>query len=490
MLLLSVVYLGMNYSYLMLLSSEGSTKNVFIESKDSSQNFNFEKKSKFLLLKRGTYKIDVSSSDKNTVYSYTSGVFGLNKLRVELEPQKSANFLGESSLKCASQSGSSTVFYSCNPSGEALIESANVQKKGPAKLQDFERYAKEDTGSSVILKPYGDKFIEGKSSNGSFFVNIREANGKTKPLGKKIDNFKGRIADNNFSADSMGKGFAVFDEESDFLYYFSDLNAPAQRIEIKPDKNSQQEVSVLYTKKFVFVLSNNFATSKDSARQDEEAERTTGRYMYSISSNENKIVKTNEISKEWMINSFSEFGEDGAIITLGDRGGNYLLKAAGDLEQANIFPDEISETCQTGNDVLYIRNKTGTSVYKYSASKKASFLVYSTRGGFIENISCANGRLYFTQDNKLDGQVRQKTHFVLGDIERSGESLNSVLPLFFTFGKDTFEIDFGDSGVQVNRIYDNKTATPPSKTDVASEAKKQLAEKGVGLEGLSIKLSY
>lgn len=476
-----------NYSFLTITNSSDEERTVYIRKGAESQNFILKKESKRLFLSKGNYFIEVSNEDKFTSYEQSLGrIWSPKTIDTELLPQKSSTFLGKSKLQCARSNDAVIIdFYSCNPSSQGLIG----KDKTPAEAADL---PVESRDISIALKPYKQKFLEAKKEGSSVSFVQKNSNGLSEGGSEvKIDNFEGSLDDSSFAVSSFGDSFAIFDNNKNVLYYFDNLSAKPKTFDIELEDGPDYLSSTFVGQKNVYVYSIPFPEEDESTEDLATDESIGGSRVTSIDLIKNKVDKEHKIPKDWEIKNLFAFGESQVMAVLGgEKTGETFVFEGSLVKQVTIAPEEISEACPKDRDTIYIKSDSGKSIYEYSESKNASFLVYSSQVNFISSINCVDGHLYFVLDTETDGEISSLLHFALGEKEHRGARLEAVLPIYTQINRDVLEVTQLNNSVVAGIISDGDNNGPPDKNLAKEQIIQLLKDKSVDTNGLQINFAY
>lgn len=522
------------FSYSWIAVSSSSDKDIFItisnKNEEAVRTFEQFSGSKTLFLKRDTYKIEAAKGDEFSAYKKSLGFLWFNKLDVELFPQKSSKFLGVSALSCAK----GNLFYPCDYSYDAHI------LKDGGTTQRFQALTTTDTGSqeqenfSSLITPYRDGFLEIASVGTDLFIGNRNSLGEpsqSPPVEIKDFQIYGggeagssALADSSeavpnrvFSASKDSDNFVAYSSKENILINFKNStdNNP-MKIPAPQDRNKSGLINkVLASKDYIYFVStvpyeiedhSHVEAGAEGETEDSQVQDGVDQKIFIFSTQTGNLEAEHSIPSNWQIRN-AESGPDSKMVFVADKiseegnelGTVYAIDGSSTPSEIETIANTPQDICWKDKDSFYYLTDAGRSIYRYSLSQQASFLVYSglQKGKFISHIRCNSGELYFSfnltsETRRLSDKYSGYHHYKLSDEDFTGIRLEGLLPVFVVVGGvggDIVEVNL-TSALQLSIEMNLRGGKALLKEDIRDAVIEKLRDEGVNTEKLQLNFKF
>ena len=312
------------FSYSLLTISVNTNESAQVrvghpgEAKDRS--FELKGKSKTILLKRSVYKVSAIKADQFSSYKKSLGFLWFNKIHIKFEPQKSSKFLGISQLPCAMEKGQEILFSSCSPydTGNVLVSSARgpLTQKNPVESDH-------DSATAGVLKSYKDGYLNAKVTENKLIISARETSNNESLI---INEFKGELNGDRFSASPELESFAVYNTSSSEVLSFKNIsdNNPL-KISLPKDINKTGFVNkVFISNKYVYLLnaqdykiedhSHINGEEKEPEKPEDPSKILSRKYLYTA--RKGNLETEQELPGEWQIQNAAAGSNNQVLISV------------------------------------------------------------------------------------------------------------------------------------------------------------------------------
>ncbi len=493
-LLLLPLWFLLNYSFLTITGTDTQKKDVYVVGDKFYKQLELTNKSESMLIKRGSYRIEVSSGDKLSLYNRKFGGMSKNTVNIELSDQKSSQYLGSSPLPCAQQAAENTsIFYSCGNDVLGIIANDKANAATPPD-------ANPSGPISTVIKNYNDDFLEAKLSNNKLEIRAKNDSGYLAAKGAVVINdFQGEITDSYLGVSQDSDNFAVFDTRSKKLHVYkglADKNPVIHELNDKQVDMLAYSTAVITGKNFTYLM--NYGVVSDevdvgSTVDNGESEYTSSNIKPRVlvySHQENKLKTEHILPIKWQIRSLAEGPGDQVVFFLSGNLNNEAYRiAAGQKPEQLAIPTEVpQEACWKNSDSFYYLSDAGTKIYHYSQSKQAAFLVYGNlmEGTIIRGLHCAQGKVSFSIGNDKDGDTINHYHYTLGEAAHSLVRIESILPIYFDSGPKTYKAVTDKAGVKVQLIGSGGAVPNEVRDGIRSLVLERLEAKGASPANINI----
>lgn len=490
-------YFLLNYSFLTIKNSSQDSKNISIFGPEGPyKTFVLGSEPKKLLLKRGSYTVEATGDSRFSSYQRDMGIFKSDELIIDLLPQKNSSFIDKSVLGCVKELEDKTpTFYSCNPSNSTTFY--NIQ-------QSFESVSEnsieapevsmdsEATETSGVLKSYMGGFLEARTLNNELLVKKIDGKDPSKVSESVvIPNYSDPVNDSVFSVSPTPPGFSVYNPSSFELTHLSGFGSEdfeKIKIDDKKIKEGSPLIDIYTTPDFVFIVAKN--SLENSSNIDDGSDEEDSAIILVVDLAKKEVINKKTLVDDLKITSITT-GPNNNLILISrkdNRDTTYMMGPELKLNKLNTR-NSVRQFCIKDLDSVYYSADEGRSVYLYSVSKRASYLLYSTPSDIITSLNCVDGRLYFVLEKEGDGETNNYLHYVLGQDDQKGVRLDSVLPAYIESGGNLLKAVQVRGSVLVE-LVSNNTASLPDKDLVRNEVVKFLQEQGINTEKLVINFGY
>lgn len=479
-------FLSFNYSFLTISSASNDKITILVRSGDYQKNFSLQKGSKRLLLKRGTYSIEASNTDKTTKYVRSTGsIWSGEEIAIKLLPQKESVYLGISPLNCAIR-GKTTVFYSCDPSEGGFIRSPdpNGFDNGPYELERIL------SDYSQVIAPFEDGFLEVVSSGGKLEINKKDLLGKVVSKGTMLDDYESSVSDNTVAVDEQSGAISLYNSYRNELYYFDLFDSAPKKIDLqdKINPDNTYNIRLVVSDRVAFIAGDVVDETGGIEGEDAHSGKT---FIMSVDIDDQKIIKQTNFD-DASIRVFSPTQNESILAVQSSKDKNIILSLNKFLEDSELPSfDDARDICESSDGSYYFLSDAGKSIYRHSLKKKASFLVYSAADGFIPDINCVGKKVYFTFDSPSDGESNDKLHFVVGSKDATRPRLESILPQYISANGLIFQMQQRPGeGVLIRPGASTTNLTiNASGEEIRKQAIDKLKDLGISVSNITIDVS-
>jgi hypothetical protein len=479
--------------------------------------FNLTTNSKTFILPKGTYTLEVTAGNKESIYQKKFG--GLTKYTISAEaiPQKQSVALGISTFRCATtqDTGVSTIFYPCNPSHAGML---NAQINGnldtmvdPMNIGTQDGIALDERADRLgsIMKPYKGGFIEAEVESNTLFLRERDGTGQViNNQATKIRGFNSTLSDDYFSVvdDKNSTGFAIFDSKNKNILLFKDIDdTKPKKVDLSNEEIFETEVQVEHlflshdyayltiTRDPNLLETHNDMGEEDDSLTEEVDEADNNQRVIKVNIAEGAIEKTIKLPDDLTVRNINVSPRGDMVFTphlTADNQRIVILNIDNKLQDIPFLSNDIRDICWENNDGFYYSTGDGERLYKYSLKNNVSFLAYENPVAAITSLNCTFGSVTFTLASGSDGLVDEYSFFTLDNKDMgSGSRLESVLPIYLDFpGNTTIKVVQSKSSVLVSLLYDQ--GEPLSKTVIQQRVIEKLKNQGVNTEKLQIEYTF
>jgi hypothetical protein len=499
-----VIWLLFSYSWLTIKASSDEIKTINIanENGDVVKTLDHTSGSKTIFIKRGEYKIQITAGDKFSAYKKPLQFLWFNNLDAEVEPQKSSKFLGKNPLPCIKEKPGDLLFSSCAPYGEGtIINSAN---RGFLPSNDSLGVDHANSTNGALLN-YKDGYLSANVEENQLTLSTRET---SSDQSLAIKDFDGEVNSNTVATSPDSSDFAVYSQPSKEILSFKDISTSEPlKIPIPEDRavddfNNKVFVSRDYV--YFFSLVDYEIEDHSHVGEDEESdheyntdeERQQKILIYDKRTGELKA--DHKLSGDWQVRQVNTGPENQILLTVGVfkeniYGDFYLINDGSKPGKIDAVTDSLQTTCWKDKDNFYYLSDTGSSVYRYSLSKQASFLVYGglSSGKFVSNIQCGSEALYVVFDHtsarqRIDPKDLGYYFHKITDEDFTGIRPESVLPIFVPTDGNVVQATLTTQGVEINVEHDlDNNPLTPSQGNAQAAVLEELSNNGVVTSGMN-----
>lgn len=515
---LMVTVFFFTHSIVIIKGTGDDKKSVYIHQGSEGQQkvFNVTKNSKTMILPKGTYTIEVSSGDKQSLYQRRFGSFSISTVSVNVVSQKKSLSLGTSSFRCAStpDQGQSIIFYPCNPSyAEALDIKRNGaltnirQSLDPHETPGIHADDERSDSAGSIIKPYHGGYLEALSLSNALFMRERTSTGDVISSEiSEVKNFQSIISDTHFATvnDKNNTTFAILDQEKYILWIFKNAqDTNPTRIDLtkeKPTKDGVLVEQLFLSGDFAYVtLTRDSSTLEthdsegevDEKLEDEVETANAEQKIIKVDIKKGTVSKVIKLPDDFLVRQISASSSGNILLTphFSSEIQRITVLRNGTLENIPFLSNDIRNICWEDGENFYYSTGDGNKLYKYSLKDNGSFLIYENPVATIASLSCAFGNLSFTLTSEKDGIIEGYNHFALDNKNRSGNNLESVLPLYIDIATDTVvKVSQNKDSVLVSLLY--SPGTLPSKDQIQTMILVKLEEQGIETKDLTIEFAF
>lgn len=143
--------------------------------------------------------------------------------------------------------------------------------------------------------------------------------------------------------------------------------------------------------------------------------------------------------------------------------------------------NNIASICWNTDESVYYSTVSPNNIYRYSPENRASYLIYGTSNGLgIINVRCVGDQVMAAVQTKSvqEGQD-DLIHVVLENSPLDGTRIESILPMRYSFGGDTYFIGVNRHTIIVKLEYDSLGDGPSPAEVITNEINGILQEQGV-----------
>lgn len=512
-LLVVVLVLILNYIFshsIVTIQGAGDDEKIIeiskLESGEKIRKFSLKADSKKFILKKGQYKILVSSKDR--VSYYQKGVGGFKKtIGVETRAQKSAEQIGQSEYDCSgSLLAGSILYFPCTSYSGVLSLSSNgttspivspsadalfVHSHGEGEAE------KSDPVSSQFL-PFSDRFLEVFSKDRKVEVNEIDQKGARTGKGFSLEGFDGYIDRTKYS--SYSERFSLFDDKKKELLIFGGLsNEGVSRINLQDELDYDPDLrftSIYMTEKLVYVVSAQNPTDFDdhsntSSKEPEHEEAKVDGKVLVVDLDNNSLVKKYSLPSDFIPKKSVYLKDEGLfIIPTNIESNGYIMANEEKLEPIWMAHSDIKDMCVTSSGAVYYSTTEGAQIFNFSSDSGGSFLAYTKPEGNISRINCVSDQLYFILDSAKDGVVDQNIHYRLTDLAHTNTRIENVLPIYADVGPDVIKLYSTRGGYSVKLLSDGDGNGGPDKDQAKRVLFDNLTALNVNTENLDLIFTY
>lgn len=499
-LIVFIVALQYLFTHTLLVISSSSTNQLALQLRSAagSQDFHLGPgESKTFLLSKGHYNIEVSQNDDLAVYHKDLGGFSRNNVEVDTQPQKSAIYLGKSTLGCAVEQtpGLETAYYACGENsdqvtrtrdGVSILEAAapNYNAEGEAGL------ARDISAKNTTIRPYKDGFLRVVSLGNALEISELKQNGQpaaTNPI--TIDNFEGVVSANTFSVISgkTSSAFVVLDNKQKSVLVFKDAqDKNPTKIDIADRVTTENgaDLRVLASKNYIHVY-NTQGLIEGNPTDETQTNTFSKPKDLVIDTSNSEVVAEHKLDSELFVRNLS-IGPSGNTLLVplyNKESFIYLATGSDKPKRVELVSGDIGDSCWKNDNSFYYSTDSGSSIYLYDLEEGVSRLVYSTLVDTVSNMECdASGSLYFSLTAQDDYSLR---HYKLENKNMVGVRLESVLPIYIESGGGALAVTSYRNTIVVKSL-----GGAPAKNTAKQKIITELKEKGVNTDSLEFNFSY
>lgn len=482
----------LSYTFFTIESGDTNEKDIYVTGVGGEffKQINVDGSSKTLFVKRGIYKVEAVSGDKQSIYERHLGLFSNNKLVVETKGQKESHYVGQSDLACSrSTEAFAPIFYSCNPSALGLIST----QESPAEAAQVEL---PDDGFSQSLKPHGSGFLRATSQEGALQINRLDiAGGEIDKPALEVAGYKDSVSDSSFSVADNGQ-FAIYDGvKREVLVFrsFSDKNPPSVIKLPEGLDNANLRSKLVHSNRYTYLLYYGDELHDDEPRVQGAAEKQDKPQVL-IYDQALSLVKQYNLPDDWFIRDIKASPEGRLLLLLSaDKNRDaFMIDGPSKPVPVRLGVETPGQVCWEGSDSLYFLANSGGAIYQHSFSNSVSRLVYGglNEGTIVSSLNCDQSALLFTIDSDRDGRVSSFLHYRLGGEVYSGIRPESILPLYFDVNKEVFKLTIDRSGIRVGLVDDGGNGVGAPRDQVKSLVLDKLKSRGVNVDKTSLIFGY
>lgn len=472
-----------------------------LDSGEKLEKFSLKSDSKKFILKKGQYKILISSKDRLSYYQ--KGVGGFKKtIQLETRAQKNAEIVGQSEYDCSGPLlGSSILYFPCSRySGVSFLSSNGTLSSVMSPSADkFFNYSlgeggerNNDVVSSQFL-PFSDKFLEVFSKGGKVEANEVDQKGARTGGGFTLEGFDGYIDRAKYS--SYSNKLSLFDDKKKELLIFDGLSSEGvSRINLQDELDydpSLRFTSIYMTERFVYVVSaQNSADPDDSGAPVNKEVRVDGKILV-VDLDKKSIVKKYSLPRDFIPKKSVYLKNSGLfIIPTNIESSGYLLANEERLGPIWMAHSDIKDMCVTSSGDVYYSTTEGAQIFNYSFGSGGSFLAYTKPEGSISRINCVSDQLYFILDSERDGVTDQNVHYRLTDSAHTNARIENFLPIYVDVGADVIKLYSSQGGYSVKLLSDGDGNGGPDKEQARKVLFDSLSALNVNTENLNLTFNY
>lgn len=502
--LLLVVQYFLTHSVLIVSSTDDTEKTVHIRRGEHSQDFVLKNSSKTLVLPSGSYNVEVTEGEKQTLYEKKLGRFWIHKLQPELTSQKAAVPLGENFLGCAIdlESSGEVAYYSCELNGSDnfhILRTANGHDTKLASRDGLPPGGHEESAAEIeevngSIQRYGQGFLSAQTHDATLRVQRYANNGDVISAERfELPDFQPPISADNFS---VGKGsanevFAILNQAKKSLLLFDKDIKTSSTIDLSKNffDSDQSSYRIFVSKELIFIIAADTQPAQVEDTEEVSLVREKEQKIIVVSIDEKKVIKEHQLDSEASIGRVAA-SDGGNLIFINEQAEEnvpYIMNGANKPRQTAPLLNKISRVCWKDNGSFYYSGiDPNNSVYLYSVSKSASFLVYSNLNSSVVELNCdTGGKLYFSLEPNEAATDDPFQHMVISEKDQSGPRLESILPVYLSF----------PSSLAVARPFkDSINIKPlrgaPPKDQAQQKLYEELRSMGLPVEGVRINYLY
>ena len=496
-LICGVIWFIFSYSLLTInsVSSENKQVSLFNSKNEEVDSFVLGKNTELLLLKRDSYVLRVSGDDMFSTYKKSLAPLWLNQLSIELKPQKKSVYLGKSFQPCIKEKGDEILFASCSPYKMGnFIESST---RGTL-TADPSTEPNQTNLSFGALKDYKDGFLYASSGQNRLTLLERDTN-NNQPL--VVSGFRGNTDNQSLFTDKYSNNFVVYDNKAKKLFIFNNttdqnpLRVALPEDKIDPDLNTTMAI----TKDYLYFISSD---GEPHSHSDEDAKPR----ILAYSTKTGQLKEDYTIPKEWLIKRVETNRNGQILLTVTDLKTTtrklYFIDGIDQPAEITSISSPAQDACWKDNNNFYYLADSGESIYMYSITTKASYLVY---GGLntdsISSIQCSDkGDLYFSFDltserKRAANKEKGYYHFKIINKDFSGIRIEGLVPLYVNvngIGGSVLELTQGQNNVvNVSPVFfSGSEKNIPSHEDALKAIRDKLNNEGINTRDMDLKLNF
>lgn len=476
------------------------------EGESQQKQFTLKQGSKSLLLPAGPYAVEITSGEKYTRYDKKAGRFSRQTVNVEVEAQKKSTALGVAPYSCSVSKnlGQDATYYPCSPSGGTVLgikSGKAILGSNPGGLAPSESESEE--GTSSVLKPYRDGFLEAAAQNNILYMRERSLNGNLKSAGiTEVKGFTGRLDDSVFAVagDARTTRISILDKERKELWLFdSPADTSPQKVDLADelaDLNEVQAVAVIADRNAARVvvsrdpgaLETHDAAGEEAPSIEKSVEEANSQQkIITVSYASAEVSDVHDLPKTLVVRKLVG-NANGTLLFVphyADKPKAYLF-ADKQLSELPFAANDIQDACWKNLDNLYYSSGDQNQIFRYSLSKQAAFLVYENPSASIGRLSCAFDEVSFTLEAEDDGIVDEQVHYQLTDLPMTGGRLESVLPTYLKVDGTVLKASQEQLAVRLDIVV----GAPPTPEKAQQELFRYLEGQAVKTSDLVVNSSF
>lgn|GEM_PF-7109334 len=435
-LILIIFFVFIRGGFVVLYAPSNAAITGYYQKSDSQEAtmFNIKEDSwKLLYLENGKYSVEAVNETSESLYYKSVSSFSISSIDIALKPQKNALSLGYQNSDCIVPSNTQqTVWLDCGKSKDSNYQYTYTQ--------DGVNYENQTAAPTAEVYKNGIlEFRKGEDSSAQFITYLTFNDGV---ISKQKNSFPIKSASEEPTenllitdpSDPNSSRFVYLNSKTNQGFVFNDISDDSpSKISIKDyvnedDSDFISKIKLAGDKLYIY---NGINSDMYLGHNEHHKEGKATQKLSVIDLSNNALDYQVEIPGNLFVTSFS-VSEDGLIVFSAIDASNgdsniYTIK------DKKITPlnarNGVSSFCLYKNSIYFISSLRNGSIYEYSTSQSASFLVYRNQKDNIAGIQCAESGVYFYSLDRSNPESDYRW-FRLEETDLTTDRIESTLPIF------------------------------------------------------------